>query len=50
MEEMLSWTLKCHLKLETIDKYNKIVDLEPWAGSVVGVELAELEIIEYIER
>ena len=32
------------------NKYSKIVDQEASAGSVVGVELAKLDLIKYLER
>jgi hypothetical protein len=47
---MLSRPLLCFYILETINKYNKIVDQEASVGSVVGVELAKLDLIKYLER
>jgi hypothetical protein len=32
------------------NKYSKIKDQEASAGSVVGVELAKLDLIKYLER
>ena len=43
-------TLLCFYIRETINKYSKIVDQEASAGSVVGVELAKLDLIKYLER